>query len=85
MPLPPPPNAALTSSGNPMRGASFLAMATSTGSRVPGMMGTPAASAIRLAAALSPKSSIATGGGPTNVNPASSTAVAKCARSARKP
>ena len=57
----------------------------STGSRVPGTIGMPAASAIRRAAALSPICSIAVADGPTNVNPASSTACAKCARSARNP
>ncbi len=85
MPLPPPPNAALTSSGYPRRGASFLAWAMSTGSRVPGTIGMPAASAKRRAADLSPICSIAEALGPTNVNPASSTAWAKCARSARNP
>jgi BirA family biotin operon repressor/biotin-[acetyl-CoA-carboxylase] ligase len=85
MPLPPPPNAAFTTSGKPSRAASFFAFARSTGSRVPGTIGMPAASAIFRASALSPIASIAGAVGPTNVMPASSTACANCARSARKP
>ena len=85
MPLPPPPNAAFTSSGNPTRSACFLAWRMSTGSGVPGTIGTPLRSATRRAAALSPMISIASADGPTNVNPASAVACAKCARSARNP
>ena len=85
MPLPPPPNAAFTSNGNPTRSACFFAWRMSTGSGVPGTIGTPARSATTRAAALSPICSIAAADGPTNVNPVSSTAFAKCARSARNP
>ena len=85
MPFPPPPKAAFTSSGKPMRSACFLACFASTGSGVPGTIGMPLASAARRAAALSPIISIACGGGPTNVSPASPTASAKWARSDRKP
>src|SRR5438552_1816001 len=47
MPLPPPPNAALTTSGYPIRSACPLARLTSTDSAVPGTIGTPAESAAR--------------------------------------
>ena len=85
MPLPPPPKAAFTRSGKPIRSACFLACFASTGSGVPGTIGMPLASAARLAAALSPIVSIASGGGPMNVMPASPTALANPARSDRKP
>ncbi len=85
MPLPPPPNAALTMRGNPMRSASAGARSRVTGSGVPGTMGTPTRSAARRAADLSPIISIASAGGPMNVKPESATALAKCARSDRNP
>ena len=85
MPFPPPPNAAFTTRGNPILAASFFARARSTGSRVPGTIGIPAASATRRAAALSPIVAIASGVGPTNPSPASSTACANWARSAKNP
>jgi hypothetical protein len=50
-----------------------------------GTTGTPAWSAAALARSLSPISSIAAGGGPIQVSPASSTARAKPAFSLRKP
>ncbi len=51
----------------------------------PGTMGTPAARIAARAAVLFPISSIASGGGPIQTSPASSTARAKAAFSARKP
>ena len=54
-------------------------------STAPGMIGTPAARIAARAAVLEPISSIAAGGGPIHVSPASSTARAKPAFSARKP
>ena len=50
-----------------------------------GQDGTPASRAIRFAASLSPPSRSASGGGPTHVSPAASTAAAKSAFSARNP
>ena len=85
MPFPPPPKAAFTSKGNPILGACAFAWSMSTGSAVPGTIGIPAASAMRRAADLSPIVSIAAAGGPTKVSPASVTAAAKAARSARNP
>ena len=61
---------------NPTRSACFFAWRMSTGSGVPGTIGTPLRSAIWRAAALSPIISIASADGPTNVNPASFTASA---------
>ena len=59
--------------------------ADSTGSVVPGMIGTPA-SCIRVrAAVLWPMSSIDDAGGPIQMSPARSTARAKSAFSARNP
>jgi hypothetical protein len=49
------------------------------------MVGTPAARAMRFAKTLSPICRIAAGGGPTHIRPASITAWAKSAFSARKP
>ena len=74
IPRPPPPAAALITSGNPI----------SSGSPC-GRTGTPASRAIRFAASLSPPRRSASGGGPTQVNPASSTAAANSGLSARKP
>ena len=86
MPIPPPPPAALTMTGYPIRSAAMTAAATSvTGSRVPGETGTPARSIRFLALILSPICSMAAGSGPTQVSPASITRRAKSAFSARKP
>ena len=57
----------------------------STGSVVPGTIGTPASRMSARAAVFDPIASIASGGGPIQVRPASSTARAKAAFSARKP
>ena len=74
IPRPPPPAAALTTSGKPISSGSPL-----------GTTGTPASRAIRFASSLSPPSRSASGGGPTQTSPAASTASAKSALSARKP
>ena len=86
MPRPPPPAAALIISGKPIGAAAAISAALlwSSGS-APEMVGTPAARAMRFAPALSAIWRIAAGGGPTQVNPASITACAKSAFSARKP
>ena len=73
MPLPPPPAAAFTSTGNP----SVLAARGTTG--------TPAATAISRAASLRPMLSITVDDGPTSWMPAASTSAAKAARSDRNP
>ena len=57
----------------------------STGSVVPGTIGTPAARISSRARVLEPIASIADAGGPMNVTPASSSRAAKAAFSARKP
>ena len=56
-----------------------------SGSRVPGMTGTPQATAIFLASSLSPILARTELGGPMNLMPASSQARAKAAFSERKP
>ena len=57
----------------------------STGSAVPGTRGAPDLRAMWRALTLSPSASIAAGPGPTQVSPASMTAWAKPAFSARNP
>jgi hypothetical protein len=85
MPLPPPPKAAFTSNGYPTRGASFFAASMSTGSRVPGTIGMPAGvgdpPCCRLVAHLLDR----VRGRAHERGSGSSTACAKCARSARNP
>jgi hypothetical protein len=56
-----------------------------SGSVVPGTTGAPAAMAARRAPTFEPISSIASGVGPMKTSPASATARAKAAFSARKP
>ena len=56
-----------------------------TESVVPGTIGTPASRMAARAAVFDPITSIAAGGGPIQVTPASSHARAKAAFSARKP
>ena len=77
MPRPPPPADAFTSTG---RSASVIAAGSSSAST-----GTPAAAISRLDSILEPIGSMASGGGPTQVSPASSTARANAAFSDRKP
>ncbi len=84
--MPPPPAAALIITGYPIRPASATAAPTSaTGSLLPAATGTPACSIRFLALILSPICSIADGGGPTQVIPASITRAANSALSARNP
>ena len=80
MPRPPPPAAAFTSTGID-RPVGTEPRTTSTSV----VVGTPAAIAARLAAILSPSRRIWSGVGPTHTSPASTTACAKSAFSARKP
>ena len=56
-----------------------------TGPSVPAAIGAPTPAAICRAATLSPSDSMADGGGPIQISPASRTAWAKPAFSARKP
>ncbi len=56
-----------------------------TGSAVPGTCGAPARCAMCRALTLSPRLSMAAGGGPIQTRPASITACAKCAFSERNP
>ena len=74
MPRPPPPAAALTTSGKPISSGDPW-----------GSVGTPASRAIRFAASLSPPSRSVSGDGPTQVIPAATTSSANAALSARKP
>ena len=86
MPRPPPPNAALIISGNPISLATFKAsVRSSTGFSVPGSVGTDASSASARAATLSPINFSSSGRGPTNVMPASTQACANSAFSDRNP
>ncbi len=85
-PRPPPPNAALIAIGRPYSAANASASAAPlTGPSVPGASGAPTCLAMCLACTLSPSASIAAGGGPIQVSPASMTARAKPAFSARNP
>ncbi len=85
-PRPPPPNAALMAIGSPYSVAkATTASASATGSAVPGTSGAPTFWAMCRAWTLSPRASMAAGGGPIQIRPASITAAAKAAFSARKP
>ena len=85
-PRPPPPNAALIAIGRPCSSANATtSSAPSTGSFVPATRGAPTFSAMWRAFTLSPRFSIASGGGPIHTSPASITACAKSRFSARKP
>ena len=82
IPLPPPPIAALTISGSgtplrPGRPSPVTSQDSSTG--------TPTSASSRLAASLSPITSMTSAGGPTQASPAAVTARAKPAFSDRKP
>ena len=86
MPLPPPPADGLISSGKPTAGAAVTrSRSVMDGSPAPGTTGTPAAATVALARILSPIASIAAGGGPMKVRPASAQARANAAFSARNP
>ena len=85
-PRPPPPNAALIAIGSPCSCANAMtSSAPSTGSAVPGTSGAPTFWAMCRACTLSPRELMAAGGGPIQTSPASITAWAKSAFSARKP
>ena len=85
--MPPPPPAALIATGYPIDSSmTWRASSTdSTGSVVPGTIGTPASRMISRALVLEPIASMASAGGPMKTMPASSQARAKAAFSARKP
>ena len=73
MPRPPPPAVALIISGKPMRAAWRSASSTvSTGPPLHGATGTPASSASRLAAILSPTRRMTAASGPTKTMPSRS-------------
>ena len=82
IPLPPPPAAAFTISGSaaPPRPGRASPVTSQDG-----RTGTPTSAISALAASLSPITSMASGGGPTQVSPAAPTARANDARSDRKP
>ena len=85
-PRPPPPYAALIATGRPCSVAkATISSASTTGSGVPGTRGAFARAAMWRALTLSPRESIASGEGPIQVSPASITAWANEAFSARKP
>ncbi len=75
----------MTSTGKPSFAAASRFAPSSSETGEDGSTGTPAFSAASRARILSPIASIASGVGPTNVSPASSTLRAKPAFSARKP
>lgn len=85
MPLPPPPAEAFTSSGNPIARIRSRKEAGSSSSTAEGVSGKPASATKRREAILSPIRRITSGEGPIQRSPASSTAAANPAFSARKP
>lgn len=86
MPLPPPPAEGFSSTGMPI---SRAAAASSASLRPlpeePGTTGTPASRTVSFARILSPIRSMASADGPMKTSPASVTARANAAFSARKP
>ena len=84
MPRPPPPNAALTSSGKPTVSAA-AARSPSLVTVIPGSTGTPALAIRALAVTLSPIAAIVSGAGPTKISPASAQARANAAFSDKNP
>jgi hypothetical protein len=86
IPRPPPPNAALIATGQPLDSPKAITSAGSAiGSFRPGTLATPARAAASRALILSPIVSMALGGGPMKVAPAAATARANAAFSARNP
>ncbi len=84
--MPPPPAAALSMTGKPISSAIRRASSGSaTGSTVPGTTGAPASRTARRALVFEPINSMASGGGPTSVSPASRTMRANAADSERNP
>ena len=85
-PFPPPPYAALIATGHPFFSPkATMSSGDVTGSRVPGTASTAAAAAAFRDEILSPMISIASGGGPIHVTPASVISRAKPAFSAKNP
>ena len=84
MPRPPPPNAALTSSGKPTSAAAASRSVWSVTVTL-GRVGTPASAMAVLAAILSPMASMVSGAGPTKISPALAQDRANAAFSDRKP
>ncbi len=85
IPFPPPPAAALISTGKPISRAASSASSGSERMSVPGTMGTPTSFMVRRAAALSPISRICCGVGPMKVISLRSQISENSAFSARKP
>ena len=86
MPRPPPPKAAFTATGQPKASPNSTTSPASVGAvPVPGTGATPALVAATRLLILSPMVSMASGGGPTQTAPASITAWAKPAFSAKNP
>ena len=86
MPLPPPPADALTRTGRPTASAAARTPASVWSAGVsPGTTGTPARTISARAPSFEPMLAMASGGGPTNVSPASRHAAANAAFSDRKP
>ncbi len=86
MPRPPPPPAAFSNTGKPISCASARASAASLSTPgEPGVVGTPASVAMRLAIALSPIREMTRAGGPMKVTPSVSQSRANSAFSERNP
>ena len=86
IPRPPPPAAALTRSGNPMRSAWWRAASrSSTGPPLHAATGAPTCSASRFAPILSPRRRMTSPGGPMNVTPIRSHRSANSGCSATNP
>ena len=85
MPRPPPPAVALIITGKPMRLASANAVSASDMMSEPGVTGTPLATAVARAVALSPIIEITLADGPMKVMPDDSQISAKRAFSERNP
>ena len=84
IPLPPPPDAALSITGKPIFVAAAVASSV-VSQRAPGTMGTPAADILSRAAVLLPIARIALAGGPMKTIPARSHASGSAGFSLRKP
>ncbi len=85
IPFPPPPAAALISTGKPIPRAASSASSGSAMASVPGTMGTPTSAMVRRAVALSPICRIWSGVGPMKVISLRSQISENSAFSARKP
>ncbi len=86
IPRPPPPNAALIATGQPCSSPNArISSGPVANSVVPGTIGAPPRSAALRLDTLSPISSMASAGGPTNATPMSVIARANAAFSEKKP